>query len=229
MGRRTRLKKKKMINGEQTTNPPLHKVSLSNQLLICALLQRRMTVKAKGEDDEENESDSEDDDDLQQFFAQLSKKNWMNLLKLMKREEEQKEMLHKQEDILMRKIEDLEKLTKEHEKLKCSHDDLVQRYENISIEQTSYTNDLSCAAQLEKENTMLKDIIEKLNLENLALHERHDMLVCSHNKFMDSHIMLEMALEVVLTNLKSYQPHTCTHVEIETMLPCANHYCSQAS
>jgi hypothetical protein len=28
----------------------------------------------------------------------------MNLLKLMKREEEQKEMLHKQEDILSRKI-----------------------------------------------------------------------------------------------------------------------------
>jgi hypothetical protein len=76
---------------------------------------------------------------------------------------------------------------------------------------------------------MLKDTIEKLNLENLALHERHDMLVCSHNKFMDSHIMLKMAHEVVLTNLKSYQPHTCTCVEIETILPCANHCCSQAS
>jgi hypothetical protein len=91
----------------------------------------------------------------------------------------------------------LEKLTKEREKLKCSHDDLVQRYENISIEQTSYTNALSCVAQLEKGNT-----IEKLNLENLALHERHDMLLCSHNEFMDSHIMLKMAHEVVLTNLK---------------------------
>jgi hypothetical protein len=45
----------------------------------------------------------------------------MILLKLMKRAEEQKEMLHKQEDFLIRKIEDLEKLTKEHEKLKCSH------------------------------------------------------------------------------------------------------------
>jgi hypothetical protein len=47
-------------------------------------------------------------------------------------------MLHKQEDIIIRKMEDLEKLTKEHEKLKCSHDDLVQRYEHIPIEQTSY-------------------------------------------------------------------------------------------
>jgi hypothetical protein len=54
---------------------------------------------------------------------------------------------------------------------------------------------------------MLKNTIEKLNIENLALQEKHDMLVCSHNKFIDSHIMLEMAHEVVLTNLKSYQPH----------------------
>ena len=74
----------------------------------------------------------------------------MSLLKLMKRAEEQKEMLHKQEDTLIEKIKDLEKLTKEHEKLKCSHDDLVQRYEEISIEQTSTSNALSCVAQLEK-------------------------------------------------------------------------------
>jgi hypothetical protein len=118
----------------------------------------------------------------------------------------------------------LEKLTKEREKLKCSHDDLVQRYKNISIEQTSTSNALSCVSQLEKENT-----IEQLNVENLALHERHDMLVCSHNKFMDSHIMLEMVHEVVLTNLKSYQPHMCTHVEIKTILPWGNYCCYQAS
>jgi hypothetical protein len=52
------------------------------------------------------------------------------------------------------------------------------------------------------------------------------MLVCSHNKCMDSHIMLKMAHEVVLTNLKSYQSHVCTCVEIETVLSCANHCCS---
>jgi hypothetical protein len=34
MRRRTKLKKK-MIDGDQTTNPPLHKVCLSNPLLIC--------------------------------------------------------------------------------------------------------------------------------------------------------------------------------------------------
>ena len=67
----------------------------------------------------------------------------MSLLKLMKRVEEQKEMLHKQDDFLIRKIEDFENLTKEHEKLKCSHVDLVQRYKKISIEQTSTSNALS--------------------------------------------------------------------------------------
>ena len=185
--------------------------------------------ESESEDEEEQESDSEDEDDLQQFFAQLSKKHRMSLLKLMKRAEEQKEMLHKQEDFLIRKIEDLEKLTKEHEKLKCSHDDLVQRYEDISIEQIKVVNHSSYIAQLENKNAMFKNTIERLNIENLALQEKHDMLVCSHNKFMDSHIMLEMAHEVVLTNLKSYQPHMCTCVEIETISPCANNCCYQAS
>jgi hypothetical protein len=107
-------------------------------------------------------------------------------------------------------------LTKEHEKLKCSHDDLVQRYEVISIEQIKAVNHSSYIAQLENKNAILKNTIEKLNIENLALQEKHDMLVCSHNKFIDSHIMLEMAHEVVLTNFKSYQPHICTCIQIET-------------
>jgi hypothetical protein len=42
----------------------------------------------KSEDEEEHESDSEDEDNLQKFFAQLSMKNQMSLLKLMKRAEE---------------------------------------------------------------------------------------------------------------------------------------------
>jgi hypothetical protein len=72
-------------------------------------------------------------------------------------------------------------------------------------------------------------MIEKLNIENLALQEKHDMLVCSHNKFMDSYIMLEMTHKVVLTNLKSYQPHICTCTQIETILSWANKCCSQES
>jgi hypothetical protein len=68
--------------------------------------------ESKSEDEEEHESDSEDEDDLQKFFAQLSKKNQMILLKLMKTTEELQETLHEQEDILIGKIKDLEKLTK---------------------------------------------------------------------------------------------------------------------
>jgi hypothetical protein len=66
---------------------------------------------SESESEDLHERDSEDENDLQKFFAQLSK-NRMSLLKLMKRVEEQKEMLHKQEDILIEKIKDLEKLTK---------------------------------------------------------------------------------------------------------------------
>jgi hypothetical protein len=128
--------------------------------------------ESESEDEDKHESDSEDEDDLKKVFAQLSKKNRMSLIKLMERAEEQKEMLHKQEDFLIRKIEDLEKLTKEHEKLKCSHDDLVQRYEHISIEQIKVVNNSSYIAQLENKNAMLKNTIEKLNIENLALQEK---------------------------------------------------------
>jgi hypothetical protein len=128
--------------------------------------------ESESEDEEEQESYSEDEDDLQQFFAQISKKNRMSLLKLMKGAEEQKEMLPKQEDFLIRKIQDLEKLTKEHEKLKCSHDDLVQRYEDISIEQIKVVNHSSYIAQLENKNATFKNTIERLNIENLALQEK---------------------------------------------------------
>jgi DNA-binding MarR family transcriptional regulator len=53
-------------------------------------------------------------------------------------------------------------LTKEHEDLKCSHVDLVQRYDTISIEQD---NSLHCIAQLVNRNNLLKDQVEKLKVE----------------------------------------------------------------
>jgi hypothetical protein len=140
-------------NNESTSSQGLSFKSTSHMCFIAN------GSDSESEDEEEQESDSEDEDDLQQFFAQLSKKHRMSLLKLMKRAEEQKEMLHKQEYFLIRKIEDLEKLTKEHEKLKCSHDDLVQRYEDISIEQIKVVNHSSYIAQLENKNAMLKNTI----------------------------------------------------------------------
>jgi hypothetical protein len=146
MRQRTRLKKKKndrwRPNDESTSSQGSSFKSTSHMCFVAN------GSDSGSESEDEHESDSEDENDLQKFFAQLSKKNRMSLLKLMKIAEEQKEMLHKQEDILIEKFKDLEKLTKEHEKLKCSHDDLVQRYEKILIEQTSTSNVLSCVAQL---------------------------------------------------------------------------------
>jgi hypothetical protein len=55
------------------------------------------------------------------------------------------------------------------------------------------------------------------------------MLLCSHENLMDDHIMLNIAHEVVITNLEFQQPHSCTCVQIETMLPCANACFSPAS
>jgi hypothetical protein len=46
---------------------------------------------------------------------------------------------------------------------------------------------------------------------------------------MDDHIMLNIAHEVVIENLKSQQPHSCTCIQIETVLPCANACCSSTS
>jgi hypothetical protein len=55
------------------------------------------------------------------------------------------------------------------------------------------------------------------------------MLLCSHENLMDDHIMLNIAHEVVIENLKSQQPHSCTCIQIETVLPCANACCSSTS
>jgi hypothetical protein len=43
---------------------------------------------------------------------------------------------------------------------------------------------------------------------------------------MDDHIMLDIAHEVVLSILKSYQSHMCTCVQTKTILLCANVCCS---
>jgi uncharacterized small protein (DUF1192 family) len=148
------------------------------------------------------------------------------MLKLLKRAREQSEALQMPEDILSIKMQCFEELTEEHEELKCSHVDLVQRYESISIEQD---NSLFCVTQLVNRNALLKDQIERLKIENLAFQEKHDMLLCSHKNLKDDHIMLNIAHEIVIENLKSQQPHSCTCIQNETILSCANACCSSIS
>jgi uncharacterized small protein (DUF1192 family) len=180
-----------------------------------------------------NENDggslNEDEDNersFMQLYGHLSQEDKAVMLKLLKRAREQSEALHMLEDILIIKMQCFEELTKEHEELKCSHVDLVQSYESISIGQD---NSLFCVAQLVNRNALLKDQVERLKIENLAIQEKHDMLLYSHENLMNDHIMLDIAHEVVIENLKSQQPHSCTCIQIETILPCANACCSSTS
>jgi hypothetical protein len=180
-----------------------------------------------------NENDSgstnEDEEDERSFirlYAHLSQEDNAVMLKLLKRTREQSEALQMLEAVIAVKSQCFEEFTKEHDELKCSHVDLVQRYETISIEQD---NSLYCVAQLVTRNVVLKDQVEKLKIENLAFQEKHDMLLCSHENLMDDHIMLNITHEVVIENLKSQQPHSCTCIQIETILPCANACCSSTS
>jgi hypothetical protein len=62
-----------------------------------------------------------------------------------------------------------DELTKEHEELKCSHVDLVQRYETISIEQD---NALHCITQLVNRNALLKDQVEKLKVDKSSFSRK---------------------------------------------------------
>jgi hypothetical protein len=79
--------------------------------------------------------DEEDERSFMQLYAHLSLEDMAVMLKLLKRAREQSDALHNLEEVLTTKIQSLEELTKEHEELECSHVDLVQRYETISIEQ----------------------------------------------------------------------------------------------
>jgi hypothetical protein len=170
--------------------------------------------------------DEEEETCFMQLYARLSQEDKAVMLKLLERAREQSEARQRLENVLSMKMQCFDELTKEHEELKCSHVDLVQRYETISIEQD---NSLHCIAQLVNRNALLKDQVEKLKVENLAFQDKYDMLLSSHENLMDDHIILNIAHEVVIENLKSQQPHSCTCIQIETTLSCANACCPTTS
>jgi hypothetical protein len=170
--------------------------------------------------------DEEDERSFMQVYARLSQEDKAVMLKLLKRARKQSEAHQMLEDSLSIKMLRFDELTKEHKELKCSHLDLVQRYETISIEQD---NSLYCIAQLVNKNVLLKDQVEKLKVENLAFQDKYDMLRYSNENLLDDHIILNIAHEVVIENIKSQQPHSCTCIQIETILPCANACCPSTS
>jgi hypothetical protein len=135
-------------------------VSSNFDLHICCV--------ANENDSGSTNEDEEDERSFMQLYAHLSLKDKAIMLKLLKRAREQSKARQMLEDVLSMKMLCFDELTKEHEELKCSHVDLVQRYDTISIEQD---NSLHCIAQLVNRNALLKDRIEMLKVENLAFQE----------------------------------------------------------
>jgi hypothetical protein len=172
--------------------------------------------------DRENETDDVKEEEIRWLYTHLNKENKVLLVKLLRRNKEQGETLLRLEETLIKTNDSLEKMTKEHEELKYSHGNLVQRYESVLIEQRNNHDVLPNVAQLKTENSMLRSQVEMINLEKLALGEKYDMLSYSHCKLVDDHIMLDVVHEVVITNLNSCEPHSCTSAHLDNISPCAN-------
>jgi hypothetical protein len=117
-------------------------------------------------DDMKYEIEDVKEKELRHLYGRLNKEDKTILKKMLRRNDEQGKMLLKLEKVL-KTNNGLKKMTKEHEGLKCSHDDFVQWYDSVLIEQRNNEDDLSCIAQFKIENAMLKSQVEMLNLENL--------------------------------------------------------------
>jgi uncharacterized protein YbaP (TraB family) len=89
-----------------------------------------------------------EEEEIRRFYIHLNKEDKALLVKLLRRNKEQGKTLLRLEESLIKTYNSLEKMTKEHEELKCSHDDLVQQYESVLIEQRNNHDALSNVAQL---------------------------------------------------------------------------------
>jgi hypothetical protein len=85
------------------------------------------------------------------------------------------------------------------------------------------TNSIACVASLEKENQELKSQLEEITNKYMDLQETHDELLCSHENLVDSHAMVEIAHEVIIATVKSYEPH------VQVDFTCANTCCSKTN
>ncbi|TVU25523.1 hypothetical protein EJB05_28022, partial [Eragrostis curvula] len=185
-----------------------------------------LMAKGKKKPIKKDESESEDDD-LE--FNKLSKKDMYKIMKLMKKIEEQELQLEKQEEFLIEKMEELEALSENHEKLHNLHISLTNDYDNLKKDYACATNSSLCVASLQQENCNLKAQLGVLTSKQVTLQKSHEELLCSHENLIEAHALLEISHEVVLTMVKSYQPHTCNCTSTQTSidLPCANICCSQ--
>jgi hypothetical protein len=107
------------------------------------------------------------------------------------------------------------------------HASLIERFDDLSDDDSCATNSSSYVAQLEMVNKVLMGEFEELITKHKKLQERHSKLLCSHEKLIDSYAMLATSHEFVLIVVKSYQSHTSICAPKSINLSCANSCCSQ--
>jgi hypothetical protein len=103
-------------------------------------------------------------------------------------------------------------------------EDILSKEDDCS---TSSSNDNDDIDDEYDEQELLVEF-KKLISMHIKLQKRHGDLLCSHKELVDSYALLESAHEVMITRVKSSQPHTCTCAPQSINLSCANSYCSQA-
>jgi hypothetical protein len=89
-------------------------------------------------------------------------------------------------------------------------------------------DDCSTSSSDDDDDQVLLEEFHKLISKHIKLQKRHVDLLCSHEKLLDSYALLEATYEVMLTMVKSSQPHTCTCAPYSINLSCANSYCPKA-
>jgi hypothetical protein len=172
--------------------------------------------------DGQKESDIEIEDSY--TLDHLSNKDKLIFMKIVEKNDELKEenkkqeqLLQKQEMFLISKLEELKAIN--------------ERYEKFSIEHALVTNSSSSVANLEKDNIEPKARLDELSSKYNILQANYVHLECSQEELVESHIMLEVAHEVVVTSVKSSQPltHSLTCTPSQLNVSCTNECAYQAS
>ncbi|TVU38197.1 hypothetical protein EJB05_11553, partial [Eragrostis curvula] len=102
----------------------------------------------------------------------------------------------------------------------------LEKQEEFLIEKME---ELEALTSLQQKNYNLKAQLGVLTSKQVTLQKSHEELLCSNENLIEAHALLEISHEIVLTMVKSYQPHTCncTSIQMSIDLPCANICCSQ--
>jgi hypothetical protein len=198
-------------------------VNYTNNTHHLCLMDKKSKKKANKKEqakeiaqvDGQKESDIEIEDSY--TLDHLSNKDKLIFMKIVEKNDELKEenekqeqLLQKQEMFLISKLEELKAIN--------------ERYEKLSIEHALVTNSSSSVANLEKDNIEPKARLDELSSKYNILQANYVHLKCSHEELVESHIMLEVAHEVVVILVKSSQPltHSLTCTPSQLNVSCTN-------